>query len=86
MKIIATVLKSILRKVHRIRRATNFSIDDILVDKTVVSATEVVNHLKKFGLFVKSLEPRVGGAALGFKLQSNKTGSLYFGGGMKSRN
>lgn len=77
-KIVATALKSILRKVDRIIRATNSCIDDILVDKTVVCAMEVVRHLKEFRLIAKLLEPIVGRAALGLKLQRDGTCMLAF--------
>ena len=39
------------------------------MDKTKVSAGEVVAHLKNFGLATKPPEPLEGGAALGLKLE-----------------
>ena len=40
-------------------------INDILVDETAVPASNLVSHLDKFGLKVKTPESLGGGAALG---------------------
>ncbi|XP_029636193.1 uncharacterized protein LOC115211658 [Octopus sinensis] len=74
----ATILKAILGKVDRVKRATNSYIDDILVDETVMPATEVIGHLKSFGLIAKPPEAMERGAALGLKLWRDKAGVLVF--------
>ncbi|XP_014775525.1 uncharacterized protein LOC106872883 [Octopus bimaculoides] len=74
----AVVLKSILGKEERIKKATSSYIDDILVDETIVPATEVVRHLERFGLIAKPPESMVEGAALGLKLQKDRSGELVF--------
>ncbi|KAK3882626.1 hypothetical protein Pcinc_012994 [Petrolisthes cinctipes] len=63
------ILKTVLGKSEKIKRATNSYIDDILVDETKVATGEVVAHLKDFGLATKPPEPLDGGAALGLKLE-----------------
>ena len=76
-KIMAAVLKTVLKKGSKTKEATNSYINDIMVDVTKISTKEVVEHLKGFGLTAKSPESLDGGAALGFKLM-NKTGKLMF--------
>lgn len=77
-KVLVTVLKSILGKMDRIRRATNSYIDDNLGDKTVVLAMEVVRYLKEFELIVKPPDSIAGEAVLILKLQRDKTSVLVF--------
>ena len=77
-RIMARILKTVLGKRKEIKAATNSYIDDILVDETMVKATEVVEHLAKFGLATKPPEPLEGGAALGLKLEKDRTGELVF--------
>ncbi|XP_029634935.1 uncharacterized protein LOC115210471 [Octopus sinensis] len=74
----ATILKAILGKVDRVKKATNSYIDDILVDETVMPATELRGHLNSFGLIAKPQEAMEGGAALGLKLWRDKAGALVF--------
>ena len=76
-KIMAAVLKTVLKKGSKTKEDTDSYIDDIMVDVTKISLKEVVEHLKGFGLTAKSPESLDGGAALGFKLM-NKTGKLMF--------
>lgn len=77
-KIKVTVLKSILGKVNRIRRVTNSCIEDILIDKTVMCATEVISHLEKFRLTVKPPIAMIGRTALGLEHSTDKTDTLVF--------
>lgn len=56
LKIMAIVLKYILGKVEMTERTTSSYMDDTLLDETVVPATNVVRHLKIFGLIVKLME------------------------------
>ena len=79
-KIMAVVLKTVLKKGSKTKEATDSYIDDIMVDVTKILTKEVVEHLKGFGLTTKSPESLDGGVALGFKLM-NKTGKLMFRGG-----
>ena len=76
-KIMAAVLKTVLKKGSKTKEATDSYIDDIMVDVTKISTKEVVEHLKGFGLTAKSPESLDGGAALGLKLM-NKMGKLMF--------
>ena len=72
-KIMSAVLKTVLKKGSKTKEATNLYIDDIMVDVTKILTKEVVEHLKGFGLTLKSPEFLDGGAALRLKLM-NKTG------------
>ena len=76
-KIMAAVLKTVLKKGSKTKEATNSYIDDIMVDVMKISTKEAVEHLKGFGLTAKSPESLDGGAALGLKLM-NKTRKLIF--------
>ena len=76
-KIMAAVLKTVLKKGSKTKETTDSYIDDIMVDVTKISTKKVMEHLKGFGLTAKSPESLDGGAALGFKLM-NKTGKLMF--------
>ena len=76
-KIMATVLKTVLKRGSKTKEATDSYIDDIMVDVTKISTKKVVEHLKGFGLTAKSPESLNGGAALGLRLM-NKTGKLMF--------
>ena len=76
-KIMAAVLKTVLKKGSKTKEATDSYIDDIMVDVTKISTKEVVEHLKGCGLTAKSPESLDGGVALGLKLM-NKTGKLMF--------
>lgn len=77
-RIMTVLLKTVLGKDKRVQAATDSYIDDILVDETVVTASEVADHLKKFGLVTKPPEPLDGGTALGLKLRRDKRGELVF--------
>ena len=77
-RIMAKILKTVLGKVDRMESGTDSYIDDILVDETVVSAAEVAEHLRAYGLATKPPEPLEGGAALGLKLRRDADGKLTF--------
>ena len=76
-KIMAAVLKTVLKKGSKTKEATDSYIDDIMVDVTKTSTKVVVEHLKGFGLTAKSPEALDGGAAVDLKLM-NKTGKPMF--------
>ena len=77
LKIMATVLKMVLKKGSKTKEVTNSYIDGMMVDVMKISTKEVLEHLKGFGLTAKSPESLDGGAALGLKLM-NKMGKLMF--------
>lgn len=77
-RIMARILKTVLGKGEEMAAATNSYIDDILVDETVVTAAEVVEHLATFGLATKQPQQLEGGAALGLRLERDRTGELVF--------
>ena len=56
LKIMAAMLKTVLKKGSKTKEATNLYINDIMVDVTKISTKEVVEHLKGFGLTAKSPE------------------------------
>ena len=77
-KIMSTILRKILETMGKGDGAVSSYIDDILVNETVVTAKEVVAHLKRFGLVAKEPEKLDGGAALGLKLERGASGGLEF--------
>lgn len=81
-RIMSKILKTVLSKDDKIKRATSSYIDDILVNETIASADEVIRHLNTFGLITKPLESLDGGAALGLRL-SRVGGELMFRRGNK---
>lgn len=76
-RIMSKILKTVLSKDEKIRKATSSYIDDILVNESVASADEVIRHLNAYGLVTKSPESLNGGAALGLRL-SRVGGELMF--------
>ena len=77
-RIMTLILKTVLGKDEKVKAATNSYIDDILVDETEVKSSDVVDHLKEFGLNTKPPEPLEGGAALGLRIGRDKLGRLVF--------
>lgn len=51
-RIMSKILKTVLSKDEKIKRATSSYVDDILVNELVASADEVISHLNKFGLMM----------------------------------
>ena len=78
LKIMTAVLKNVLAKDEVIKRATCSYIDDILVDKTEVTAERVREHVDTYGLTIKPTEALEDGMALGLKLWRTKEGKLVF--------
>jgi len=78
-RIMTKVLKTVLSQSQEIQKATSSYIDDILVDVSVVSAEDVISHLKSYGLEAKPAVQLEGGSALGLKLTRDENGSLVFG-------
>ena len=77
-KIMTKILKTVLAKDRRVEEGTDNYIDDIIVNENVVSATEVVAHLQKYGLEAKPPEELDGGRVLGLSLNRNAAGELVF--------
>lgn len=77
-RIMAKVLKTVLKQSQKIASATASYIDDILVDEEKATAREVRAHLQRYGLVTKSPEPLDGGSALGLKLKRDDRGELIF--------
>ena len=77
-RIMSRILKTVLGRSEKIRNATSSYIDDILVNESCVSASELTEYLAQFGLVAKPAEPLDGGAALGLKLRRDVTGELVF--------
>ena len=71
-KIMAAVLKMVLKKGSKTKEATDSYIDDIMMDITKISTKEVVEHLKGFELTEKSPEFLDGGAALSPKFMNKR--------------
>ena len=77
-RIMTVVLKHALAQNEVVRDGTNPYVDDILVNVSKVSSSEVSDHLKKYGLQSKKPEKLDGGAALGLKLSRKEGGTLTF--------
>lgn len=77
-RIMTSILKTVLGKSKRVEQATSSYIDDILVKVSQVTAIDVIEHLRKYGLITKAPESLDGGAALGLKLHANERGVLNF--------
>ncbi|MPC52132.1 hypothetical protein E2C01_045993 [Portunus trituberculatus] len=77
-EVMTRILKTVLGKRKTVEAGMSSYIDGILVAETVVTTAKVVEHLTKFGLVMKPTEPLEGGAALGIKLQRDKSGELIF--------
>ena len=77
-KIMTKILKTVLAKDRRIEEGTDTYIDDIIVNENVVTAKEVIAHLRKYGLDAKPPEELDGGRVLGLSLNRNANGELVF--------
>lgn len=75
MKVVA---KMILGKGAKMEEAIILCINDIHVDEGIVTAEEIMDHLKKFRLTAKLPEATKGGAMLEFKIERVKMGKLIF--------
>ena len=62
------ILKTVMSKDEKIKRATSSYTDGILVNKSVASADEVITHLNTLGLITKFPGSLNGRAALGYRL------------------
>ena len=77
-KIMTVVLKHVLAQNEAVREGTNPYVDDILVNVSKIPASEVAEHLEKYGLRSKPPEKLDGGAALGLQLSRKEGGMLFF--------
>ena len=71
-------LRAMLKKEDDMREGTDFSIAEILVDKTAMPLSNFVRDLDKFGLTVKPPESLGRAAALGLWLDKDWVGNLVF--------
>ncbi|XP_076045835.1 uncharacterized protein LOC143028080 [Oratosquilla oratoria] len=71
------ILKTVLEKTETTKKGTDSYLDDILVDDSMVSASDVVEHLPRYRLIAKEPEP-VEGAVFGLRLERDGTGNLVF--------
>ena len=77
-RIMTRILREVLAADERIQRATDHYIDDVIVLDDVVPASEVIAHLKRYGLESKPPQLLDGGRVLGLQLDKNKNGVLVF--------
>ena len=70
-KIKSAILKAALKKEDDMREGTDSCVDDILVNETSVSASNLVSQLDKFCLTAKPPESLKGKAALGLQLNND---------------
>ena len=70
--------QEVLSRDERINRATDYYVDDIVVQEDVATAEEVVEHLKRFGLETKEPENLADNRIFGLKLQTDRNGILGF--------
>lgn len=68
-KIMSRIVEYVLSQNAKIKQGTGSYIDDILVDESVVSAEEVVAHLKRFGLEAKPPVKLHGERVLGLEIR-----------------
>ncbi|XP_076056330.1 uncharacterized protein LOC143034280 [Oratosquilla oratoria] len=72
------ILTTVLEKTEAMKKGTDSYLDDILIDDTAVPASDVVEHLARFGLVSKEPEPMEGGTMLGLRLERDGSGNLLF--------
>ena len=72
------ILKHTLAASPKIKEGTDSYIDDILVDTHKVKASEVVDHLEKFGLKSKPPEVVSESAVLELRISKNPANELMF--------
>ena len=77
-KIMAKILKHVLAKDPVVNKGTSSYVDDIYVNKDIVSGARVVAHLRDNGLAAKEPVAADGGAALGMRLRKDHLGALRF--------
>ena len=77
-RIMSKILKTVLASSPDIQSGTSSYIDDILVNKDIVSSDRVISHLSKYGLESKQPVPLERGAALGLKIVPSSAEGLTF--------
>ena len=77
-RIMSKILKTVLAVSPTVKKGTSSYIDDIIVDKSTVSVSEVVQHLSRFGLVTKPPEELDGGTVLGLKIAKDEKANLVF--------
>lgn len=79
-RVMTKILTAVLERDNRVRDGTSSYIDDILVNENVVSADDVVEHLRRHGLEAKSPVRLDGSRVLGLQLRV-EDGEQWFGRG-----
>ena len=80
-KIMGKVVQLVLSQSEQVQEGTDSYVDDIVVDESVVSVDEVVQHLQRYGLEAKPPERLEGGRVLGLTISCSSEGELMFGRG-----
>ncbi|XP_076032416.1 uncharacterized protein LOC143020143 [Oratosquilla oratoria] len=75
-RIMTRILRTVLEKTETMKKDIDSYLDDILVDDSVVSASDIVGHLARYGLIAKEPERVEGGAVLGLQLERDGTVNL----------
>ena len=75
-KIMSRIVSEVLSLSPAIKSATDHYIDDVYVDESVVSASSVADHLRRYGLVCKPAVPLVEARVLGLQLYRNMSGGV----------
>ncbi|XP_067942918.1 uncharacterized protein [Watersipora subatra] len=74
-KIMFRILAKVLSMDEEIAKGTNHYIDDIVVNKVVVLALKVKDHLQKYGLLSKEPESQSSARVLGWRIETSNSGT-----------
>lgn len=75
-KIMSAIVRKVLSLSPRIAAATDSYVDDVIVDESKVSAVEVLQHFRKFGLDCKDPVPLENARVLGLRV--HREGDAFF--------
>jgi transposase InsO family protein len=75
-RIMSHILGKVLSLDPRIREATGFYLDDIIVNEDMVSAEQVSEHLSKYGLVAKPPQKLENSRVLGLQLKKEEGGDI----------
>ena len=70
-RIMSEILRTVLSLDSKIQQGTNHYIDDVIVNEDIVSAEEVIDHLRKYGLESKLPQPLESSKVLGLQLRES---------------
>ncbi len=77
-RIMMRILREVLAKDDRVKRATDHYLDDVIVREDIASAQDVIDHLKRYGLETKPAESLENGRVLGLQLSRSDGGDIVF--------